>query len=95
MNSIDGGAINSWLTVSNQNLKSLSSHFKIGFFSHVLELKDLKFGTDIKSTNLKRSNGSDFRIRPLFYENCFSADDVIQSNWQNAKKKKTFQLAHC
>ena len=28
----------SWLTVLNQNLKSLSSHFYICFFSHELEI---------------------------------------------------------
>ena len=63
----------------------------------MLELKDLRYGTDIKSTNLKRSNHSDFELGLCFcqiYENCFSVDDIIQSNLQNAKKKKTFQLAN-
>ena len=56
----------------------------------MLELKDLKFGTDIKSKNLKRSAF----VFVKFTKSVFPPDDVIQANLQNAKKKKTFQLEH-
>ena len=51
----------------------------------------MKFCIDIDNTNLKRSNHSELWIRLLFLlngKNCFFADEVIQSNLQNAKKLK-------
>ena len=64
------------------------SNFILQFVSSQdFESKGLKFGTDIKSTNLKRSNHSDFGIRLLYVfvkwaKIRFFADDVIQSNLQ-------------
>ena len=85
------------LTVPNQNVKSLITFLNNCFSPMCLNLKDLKFGTDIPSKEYqsKESNSSDFRIRPYFrqiYENCLLTDDIIQTNLQNTKNKMSFQM---
>ena len=55
------------------------------------EHKDLKSGTDKEYQSKEIEPFRFFELGFCFckiYENCFSADDVIQSNLQNAKKKE-------
>ena len=72
---------NSWLTVSNQIVKSLSLCYKKSYFFNMVQPIDLIFSEVIKMIEQNIFNRADFYLGPNFLflaRSIFSADDVTR-----------------
>ena len=80
VNSNMSKTVNSWLTISNQIVKSLSLCYKKSYFFDIVQPIDLIFCKMIEMIEQKIFNCADFYLGPNFLflaRSIFSADGVI------------------